>query len=161
MRYFFVFVFFIAMCLAPASRAVGQVSAPELLQILKIHTWRIRVPSGPHQVWDIVALRKEQLHASGENPRELTLRANYLLAFRETDKDKFEFTLPELRGVSQGVQDLCEFGADCARQYELHWNTVPRYSADGEQCILGELTNTFGGQGKLFIALGRVNNTPD
>jgi len=93
----------------------GQVSTKELLQILKIHTWRIRVPSGVHQAWDIKALKKEQLHAQGTNPRGLTQQATYLLAFREVDEDKFEFTLPEVKGSSKGVQDLCELGADCKR----------------------------------------------
>ena len=160
MRRILVLLFASAMCFTAVPQS-AQVSNPELLRILKIHAWRVRVPNGAHQVWNIVALNKEQLHAGGGRPLGLTERSNYLLAFRETEKDKFEFTLPEMRGFSQGVQDLCELGADCDGQYELHWNRVPRYSADGEQCIVGELTNTFSDHKKIFIALVRVKNTPD
>jgi hypothetical protein len=161
MRPAHVFLLVAAACFALSSIATGQVSTKELLQILKIHTWRIRVPSGAHQVWDIRAIKEEQLHAQGNNPRDLTEQATYLLAFREVDENKLEFTLPELKGSSQGIQDLCELGADCKRQYELHWNILPRYSADGEQCVIGELTNTFGDQGKLFVTLVRVKNVPE
>jgi hypothetical protein len=102
------YVFLLVACFALTPTIAGQVSSGELLQMLNIHTWRIRVPSGVHEVWDIRALTKEQLHAQGNSPRGLTTRATYLLAFREVDEHKFEFTLPELKGASRGVQDLCK-----------------------------------------------------
>lgn len=132
----------------------------ELLRILKIQTWRIRVPSDARYVWDIKPLRKQELHVAGMRPRGLTVSAKYLLAFREIDDNKFEFTLPELKGFSQGNESFCELGADCKGHYSVQWRPTPTYSADGEQCVLGELSNLEDAS-KIFIALVRMKSTLD
>jgi hypothetical protein len=94
----------------------------------------------------------------GEKPAGLTSTAKYLLAFREVDDNKFEFTLPELKGFSQGIESFCQFGADCKGQYGVRWKPMPTYSADGEPCVLGELSN-LGGESTIFIVLVRTTST--
>jgi len=146
-----------------AVRSLAQSGPPptsrELLRILRITTFRVRVPSDPKDVWDIQVLRSDQLKAPGLHPLGLTAPAE-LLAFRDKGEGLYEFTLPEKGGhFSQGDFDLCK-QISCEAQYSLKWLRKPRYSIDGNQCVLAEFANLSDLKPSAFIVLVRARSSP-
>jgi hypothetical protein len=150
----------VVVCLAAVPLfAEQQLTYSELLQVLRIHTWTVRVPTIAGQHWTVTALGARELRPVGKNPAGLTPTPERLVALREAGQDKLEYTLWESQDVTQGVEDLCKLGASCGAPYELHWNKSPEYSADGEQCVLGQIVNKSNPDAKAFIVLVRAGRT--
>jgi hypothetical protein len=139
-------------------RVESQVDTHELLQILRIHTWRIRVPTAADEVWTVAGVSDRQLHSTGKKPAGLTPIPKELFAFRELGNDKLEFTFSDWKRATHGTEDLCRLGTDCSQRYELLWNDEPSYSADGEQCVLGQIAYPAKRE-KLFLILVRTNRS--
>jgi hypothetical protein len=133
-----------------------QLTYRELLEVLRIHTWTVRVPSATGQYWTVTSLTISELHPAGKKPTGLTPAAERLVALREAGQDKLEYTLWQLKDMTEGVEDLCKLGASCGAPYEIRWNKSPEYSADGEQCVLGQIVNQSNPDGKVYIVLVRA-----
>ena len=134
----------------------ASVSTAEMLKILKIQTFRVRTPADPY-VWNIVVLKKQDVRPPGQPKSGFTVGTG-LLAFRDTGEDVYEFTLPEHDGAfTQGKFDLCKH-TDCAGQYSLKWLKTPRYSNDGDQCLLAEFENLGEDAPSAYIALVRTRS---
>jgi len=132
---------------------------PELERILRITTFRVRVPDHPDFVWDIKGLKREEAKPRGANPIGLTKRTG-LLSMREKGDGVYEFTLPERDGAySQGDFDLCK-QLSCSEQYSVKWFKYPIYSSDGTQCLLGEFSNIGDEHPTAYIALVRTTTKP-
>ena len=153
----------VALWVLLAARSLAQSGPPptsgELLRILRITSFRVRVPSDPKDVWDIQVLRPNQLKVTGTRPKGLTAPTE-LLAFRDKGESLYEFTLPEKGGAfSQGDFDLCK-QISCEGQYSLKWLRKPRYSIDGNQCVLAEFANLSDVKPSAFIVLVRARSSP-
>ena len=131
----------------------------ELLGILDVHIFRVRIPSDPVYVWSIEVLKKAAVRPSGTRIIGLS-RSTKLLALRDVGSDQIEFTLPDARGSSKGHLNLCEEGVSCKGQYSISWKKVPTYSADGEQCVVAEITNEMDREPSLFLTLTRARSRP-
>jgi hypothetical protein len=144
----------------PLSAQHGTPPNPhELLNILRITTFRIRVPIDPANVWDIKILKPDELKSKGSQPLGLT-RPTYLFSMREKESGVYEFTLPERSGAfSQGDFELCK-ETSCEGQYGVKWLKQPAYSADGNQCVLAEFSNLSDAKPSAFIALVRARSRP-
>ena len=154
------FIITVLVCLAPIPvSADQQLTYSELLLVLRIHTWTVRVPTTAGQHWTVTALSRTELHPVGKKPTGLTPAPQRLVALREAGQDKLEYTLWESNDVSAGVEDLCKLGAPCGSPYELQWNKSPEYSADGEQCVLGLILNKSNPDAKVYIVLVRTART--
>jgi hypothetical protein len=144
---------------AEAQKNAAPPTTPELLRILRITNFRVRTPNHPDYVWDIRVLKREELKSRGTRPKGLTIQTG-LLSMREKADGVYEFMLPERSGAySQGDFELCK-ETHCADQYSLRWLKRPVYSADGTQCLLGELSNLGDERPSAYIALVRVYNKP-
>lgn len=131
----------------------------ELLRILRITTFRVRVPAEADHVWDIRVLKREDVKRPGPQPKGLTV-STALLSMQETRSGVYQFTLPERGGASsQGEFDLCK-EISCEGQWSITWRKRPSYSADGDQCVLAEFTNLSDEKPSAVIALVRVKNKP-
>jgi hypothetical protein len=145
------------LCCGLLSGASGQQTqapptAAELLNILRITTFRVYAPEAVNYVWDIKMLRKTQLLPSGPKPLGLT-KYTGLLSFRDVGDRVYEFTLPERQGrYSQGKFDICK-GIECGGQTSIHWLKQPRYSANGSQCVLAEFTSDIGDKPDAYLTL--------
>lgn len=64
-----------------------KVSMDELISILGIRVWRVRVPTDTAYVWDIHILTRNEQKTSGPNPTGLS-KATKLLAFRDVDSEQ-------------------------------------------------------------------------
>jgi hypothetical protein len=150
----------LVVCLAaiPAF-ADQQLTYRELLQVLRIHTWTVRVPTAAGQHWIVTSLSVRELHPVGKKPAGLTPAPQRLVALREAGQDKLEYTLWESKDATEGVEDLCKLGASCGAPYKLYWNKSPEYSADGEQCVLGQIVNKSNPDAKVYIVLVRSGRT--
>jgi hypothetical protein len=71
----------------------------ELLRILRITTYRVRVPANADHVWDIQVLKREDVKRQSLNPEGLTVSAA-LLSMQETQNGIYKFNLPERGGAS-------------------------------------------------------------
>jgi hypothetical protein len=151
----------LALCQSARTQQTAPPTTMELLRILRITTFRVRVPSQNGYTWNMVILPHKDLRPAGTNPPNLT-KYTGLLSMRRTGGDKYEFTLPDRGGsYSQGDFDVCKETA-CDGQYSIKWLKQPTYSADGTQCVLGEFSNEFADQAApSFIVLVRVRNTLD
>jgi hypothetical protein len=154
-----------AVCAGPfCQRFSGQqtthLTTAELLRILRISTFRIRVSQHKGDVWDIKMLRKDDLKPQSINPQGLT-KSKWLLSMLDTGAGKYEFTLPELdRAFSQGIFEICK-EISCEGIYSVKWFKQPLYSADGTQCILGEFSNLDDVKPSAYIALVRARSFPE
>jgi len=143
-----------------AQQTSPPVTVPELLRILRITTFRVHTPSHAGAVWDIKILKPDELKPRGGTPKGLTTRTD-LLSLRDLGNDVYEFTLPQRDGAySQGNFELCKEHS-CSGQYEILWLKQPEYSTDGSQCLLGKLSNFEDEHPSAYIALVRVNSTPE
>ena len=150
----------LAVCLAAIPVfADQQLTYSELLQVLRIHTWTVRVPTTAGQHWTVTSLGVRELHPVGKKPAGLTPAPERLVALREAGQDRLEYTLWESKEAAEGVEDLCKLGASCGAPYELRWNKSPEYSADGEQCVLGQIVNKSNPDAKIYIVLVRAGGT--
>ena len=139
--------------------AQTHVTTDELLGILGIHAFRVHVPNDPAYVWSIELLKSTDVKPAAKRPSGLS-RYTKLLALRELPSDEIEFTLPDARGSSKGQLNLCEEGVSCKGQYSISWKKSPTYSADGEQCLIAEITNEADQRPSLFLALTRARSRP-
>ncbi len=134
----------------------ASVSTAEMLKILRIQTFRVRTPAGLY-VWNIVVLKKQDVRPPGQ-PKSGFSVGTGLLALRDTGEDVYEFTLPEHDGAfSQGKFELCKH-IECSGQYSLKWLKTPRYSNDGNQCLLAEFGNLGEDAPSAYIALVRTRS---
>lgn len=131
----------------------------ELLHILRINTFRVRTPASSNEVWDLKILPRNEVKVHGAKPKGLTPSLG-LLSMRDLGNHVYEFTLPERGGAySQGNFEMCE-EISCSGQYSIRWLKRPLYSADGTQCLLGELSNLEDETPSAYIALVRIRNKP-
>lgn len=144
---------------AIAAFAQSRVSVDELLIILDIHVFRVRVPNDPAYVWSIEVLKPDAVKLTGKRPTGLS-QSTKLLALRDVGSDQLEFTLPDAHGSSKGQLNLCNEGVTCEGQYSISWRKLPTYSADGEQCVVAEITNQTDQRPSLFLALVRARSRP-
>lgn len=134
----------------------ASVSTAELLKILKIQTFRVRTLGDPY-VWNIVVLKKQDVRPPGQPKTGFTVGTG-LLALRDIGEGVYEFTLPEHDGAfSQGKFEMCKH-IECAGQYSLKWLKTPRYSDDGDQCLLAEFENLGEDATSAYIALVRTRS---
>ena len=158
MRYIAV-LFLLSVAGTTTLSAQAHVTLDELAGILNIHVFRVRVPTDAAYVWSIEVLKSSAVKPTGKRPTGLS-RTPKLLAFRDVGSDQIEFTLPDARGSSKGQLNLCEEGVSCKGQYSISWKRTPAYSADGEQCVVAEITNEMDQQPSLFLALVRARSRP-
>ena len=137
----------------------GDVSFKELLDILNVQTWRVRVPASNAYDWTFKVIPREQLKAPSTKPSNLSKKADYLLALRGIGDDKFDFVLPGRSGTSRGVLNLCEEGLDC-EYYGYSWLQKPECSQDGDQCALAEFTVGFGKTPTHYLVLAQARSRP-
>ena len=131
----------------------------ELLRILRITTYRVRVPAEANHVWNIEVLKREDVKHQGPQPKGLTV-STALLSMQETRSGVYQFNLPERGGASsQGEFELCK-EISCEGQWSIKWLKRPSYSADGSQCVLAEFTNLSDEKPSAVIALVSVRNKP-
>jgi hypothetical protein len=131
----------------------------ELLRILRITTYRVRVPADTDHVWDLQVLKSDDVKRTGPQPRGLTTSTG-LLSLREGANGVYQFTLPERGGASsQGEFDLCK-SISCEGQWSIRWLETPWYSMDGSQCILAQFSNLSDSKPSAVIALVKVRNKP-
>jgi hypothetical protein len=136
-----------------------QPNTKELLNLLRVTTFRIRVSLDPADVWDIKILKPEQLKKSSTHPKGLT-KPSYLFSMREKSSGIYEFTLPELNGAfSQGDFELCK-ETSCEGQYGIKWLKEPLYSAEGDQCVFGEFSNLSDSTPSAYFVLVRARSRP-
>lgn len=141
------------------SGADNHLSPKELLYVLNIQTWRVRVPASDDHTWSFKLIPKEERKLTSPRPANLSKKTNYLLALRGIGEDKFDFVLPGLRGTSRGVLNLCEEGLNC-EYYSYSWMDRPEYSADGDQCALAQFTVGYGGNPTHYLILVKVRSRP-
>jgi hypothetical protein len=144
---------------AVVSLPQSRVSVNELLGILDIHVFRVRVPSDPAYVWSIEVLRPNSVKPAGPRPTGLS-RTTKLLAIRDIGSDQLEFTLPDAHGSSKGQLELCNEGVTCKGQYTITWRKAPKYSVGGDQCVVAEITNETEQHPSLFLVLVRTRSRP-
>lgn len=144
---------------ATAAFAQSRVSVDELLGILDIHVFRVRVPNDSAYVWSIEVLKPDAVKPLGRRPTGLS-QSMKLLALRDVGSDQLEFTLPDAHGSSKGQLKLCNEGVTCEGQYSISWRNHPTYSAGGEQCVVAEITNGADQRPSLFLVLVRTRSRP-
>jgi hypothetical protein len=144
---------------AITASAQSRVTLDELLGILDIHVFRVRVPNDPVYVWSIEVLKSDGVKPTGTWPKGLSGKTR-LLALRDIGSDQLEFTLPDAHGFSKGQLNLCNEGVTCKGQYSISWRKVPTYSADGDQCVVAEIANEADPAPSLFLALVRTRSRP-
>ena len=71
--------------------AQSRVTLDELLGILDIHVFRVRVPTDPAPVWSIEVLKTQGIKPTRKRSTQLS-RNTKLLAFRDAGSDQLEFT---------------------------------------------------------------------
>jgi hypothetical protein len=136
-----------------------DLSPKELLYILNIQTWRVRVPASDAYTWTFKVIPKELRKPMNPRPFNLSKGANYLLALRGIRENKFDFVLPGPSGTSRGVLDLCEEGLSC-EYYSYSWLDKPECSADGDQCVLAQFTVGFGNEPTQYLVLVQARSRP-
>jgi len=146
--------------LTVATRGSAQDLSPkELLYVLNIQTWRVRVPASDDHTWTFKVIPKELRKPFSSKPTNLSRRANQLLALRGIGENKFDFVLPGPSGTSRGVLDLCEAGLNC-EYYDYSWLEKLECSADGDQCALAEFTVGFGKEPTHYLVLVQARSKP-
>jgi len=136
-----------------------DLSPKELLYILNIKGWRVRVPASDDYTWTFKIIPKNQRKLTSPRPANLSKRANYLVALRGIGENKFDFVLPGPSGTSRGVLDLCEEGLNC-EYYSHSWLEKPECSADGGQCALARFTVGFGNEPTHYLVLVQARSRP-
>ncbi len=137
----------------------ADLTPKELLYVLDIQSWRVRVPASDDYTWTFKIISKDQRKLTSPRPANLSKRANYLLALRGSGENKFDFVLQGPRGTSRGVLDLCEEGLNC-EYYRYSWLEKPECSADGGQCALARFTVGFGNEPTHYLVLVQTRSRP-
>lgn len=136
-----------------------RLSLKELLYVLNIQAWRVRVPASADYTWTFKVIPREERKAASPSSVNLSKKADYLLTLRGIGENKFDFVLPGPGGTSRGVLDLCEEGLNC-EYYSYSWVDKPECSAKGDQCVLARFAVGFETNTTHYLVLVPARSRP-
>ena len=150
-------VLFLILVVMTSTGVSQKITHDELLEVLKLHSWRVALPKDTNYEWKIEVVDYEQRKFSKLNLNSISSQKMALIILQDAENDSYKFHLKQNKGMSSGkllAINLCKFeDTNCDNSYSVDFIDDLEPFDNGTKYLLANISGMIDDKPKKQIIL--------